>query len=236
MCLKDEYLIVHQENVAQIAWGIAKQVCPWLAKSVYIAGLNHDIGKIVVPDSILFKAGELSAEEWEVVRLHPVVSEELVTRIAMLFTLSDADWETVRLAIRFHHERWNGKGYPYGLKKSQIPVAARIIAVADSYHAMITDRAYRKGLSVQKALGEIERGAGVLYDPAVVDAAVEYIIKKEEDNALRIGYRPRIWLCEGAKPGQQSVYRPVPGGFGQEDVPGRDIRPQRGRQRLARES
>ena len=121
----------------------------------------HDLGKVGIPDSILFKAGPLTAEEWAVMRLHP----EKGYRIAI--TSSDLS-EVADLMLK-HHEKWDGSGYPIQLQGEDIPIECRILAVVDAYDAMINDRPYSKGRSKEEALEEIKRSSGTHFDPQMVD-------------------------------------------------------------------
>ncbi|MCA9793594.1 MAG: HD-GYP domain-containing protein [Candidatus Eremiobacteraeota bacterium] len=121
------------------------------------AGALHDIGKLHIPSGILNKNGRLSEEEFEVVRLHPVVGECLLRPIASLASLLPA--------VRGHHERWDGNGYPDGLSEQEIPVSARILTLADSFDAMIGERPYREAMNSSQALIEIVRGSGSQFDP-----------------------------------------------------------------------
>ncbi len=121
----------------------------------------HDIGKIGVPDEVLFKPGRLTPEEWEEVRKHP----EIGYRIA----LSSPELAPVAELILQHHERWDGKGYPQGLKGEGINLLSRIVAIADAFDAMTSDRPYRRALSWQEALEELKKGAGTQFDPKLVE-------------------------------------------------------------------
>jgi response regulator RpfG family c-di-GMP phosphodiesterase len=132
------------------------------SKSIAIGSWLHDIGKLAIPDRILLKPGSLTEEEWEVMRRHPRIGYYLVRGISFL-----ADASEIVLA---HHERYNGSGYPQGLEAEQIPLGARIFAVADTLDAMTSDRPYRSALPFQAAREVIERGSGTLYDPHVVSA------------------------------------------------------------------
>ncbi|HET8569470.1 MAG TPA: HD-GYP domain-containing protein [Candidatus Limnocylindria bacterium] len=138
--------------------GLADQVRPALRRGA----LLHDIGKIGVPDQILRKPGPLNDAEWTIMRRHPDLGARIIARIPFL--------EEVATIIRSHHERWDGAGYPEGLAGSDIPLGARIFAVADAFDAMTSDRPYRLGRSIQQALGEIVSGRGTQFDPGVVDA------------------------------------------------------------------
>ena len=136
-------------------------------ESVSIAGKLHDLGKIGVPDSILLKPGKLTNEEFNLVKEHPVVGVNILGNISSL--------SNVIPAIRHHHERFDGKGYPDGIKGDDIPLWARIMAVADTYHALTSDRPYRDGMSLQKAMDIIITARGTQLCPACVDLFVELI-------------------------------------------------------------
>lgn len=167
--LKDQYLIRHNENVACYASILAGIVCPSLSKMTFIAALHHDTGKIGIPDHILFKQSLLDESEWIIVRQHPIVGAELFSN-SNRNPGSDLDTISVSLAIRHHHERWDGTGYPDGLSGEEIPLASRIIAVADAYDAMTTNRPYRKSIGKSETLREIMRLSGKQFDPSVVNA------------------------------------------------------------------
>ncbi len=131
--------------------------------------LLHDIGKIAVPDEILKKPGPLSEEEWAVVRSHPVFAQEFLSRLGYL------DGAVVDIPVH-HHERWDGTGYPNGLRGTKIPLAARIYAVVDVYDALISDRPYRKAWSPEEAMAHILNHAGTHFDPVVVAAFAERVV------------------------------------------------------------
>jgi len=122
----------------------------------------HDLGKIATDNRVLFKQSSLTMDERRLIQAHPGDGGELAGRFSM--------FRDGRRFIRHHHERWDGKGYPDGLAGEDIPLGARIIAVADSYDAMTSDRPYRKALPHEVALIELRRGAGTQFDPRVVDA------------------------------------------------------------------
>jgi HD-GYP domain-containing protein (c-di-GMP phosphodiesterase class II) len=132
------------------------------ARDVRLAAMLHDIGKIAVPSEILLKPGPLSDEEWVVMRRHAAVGGELVARIDAFAHLAPA--------VRASHERWDGAGYPDGLAREAIPLAARIIAACDTYDAIITDRPYRPARSSAEACEELRRVAGSQLDPQVVSS------------------------------------------------------------------
>lgn len=132
----------------------------------------HDIGKIGISDAILNKPGKLTAEEWVDMKKHP----EIGYRIAM----STPELAQIAEYILYHHERWDGKGYPQGLKEKEIPLLSRIIAIADAYDAMITDRPYRLALPKKEALEEIKRNAGAQFDPELAELFLEDIVDRSE--------------------------------------------------------
>jgi putative nucleotidyltransferase with HDIG domain len=141
------------------------------AHVVGIAARLHDIGKVAVPDSVLNKPGALDEREWELMRQHPVIGAEIAARVPRL--------RSAVPAIRGHHERYDGGGYPDGLAGEDIPLAARIIAVADAFSAMVTDRPYRPARPLPEAVEELHRCAGSQFDPAVV-GALESVLETGE--------------------------------------------------------
>ncbi len=130
-------------------------------KMLKIISNLHDIGKIAINDKILNKPGKLTNEEWDEIKRHPEIGYRILSSIP----------EYARIAedILSHHENYDGKGYPRGLKGEEIPIRARIIALADAYDAMISDRPYRKGMSHLDAIKEIKRCRGMQFDPNVTD-------------------------------------------------------------------
>jgi len=133
--------------------------------------LLHDIGKLGVPDQILLKPGELTAEEWKIMRRHPELAYEMLYPIEYLRPSLDIPY--------CHHENWDGEGYPRGLKGEEIPLAARIFAVVDVFDALTSDRPYREAWSVPKTLAYIREQAGKRLDPCVVDVFIEMHSAKE---------------------------------------------------------
>ncbi len=127
----------------------------------------HDIGKIAIPEEIIKKPGPLTSEEWEQVKKH----SEIGYRIAQ----SSTELNTIPLGILHHHERWDGTGYPYGLKEEEIPLIARVIAVVDAYDVMTHDRPYKKAISKEEAVAELKRCSGSQFDPEVVEMFIKII-------------------------------------------------------------
>jgi putative nucleotidyltransferase with HDIG domain len=126
------------------------------------SGYLHDIGKIGIPDGVLGKEEQLSTDEWRLMKKHPIVSSKILEPVQLP--------NVIKEAVRHHHERFDGKGYPYGLSGDAIPIESRILAVADSFEAMTSDRPYRKALSDEQAVGELKRCTGSQFDPKVVEA------------------------------------------------------------------
>jgi HD-GYP domain-containing protein (c-di-GMP phosphodiesterase class II) len=127
----------------------------------------HDIGKMGVPDEILLKPGPLNEEEWRIMRKHPVYAQMLLSPIQYL--------ESALIIPYYHHERWDGSGYPLGLKRNQIPLEARIFAVADVWDALTSDRPYRKALSEEMASQYMCEQSGKLFDPEIIDIFMKMI-------------------------------------------------------------
>ncbi len=176
---KDEYLIGHSDNVTKYAVMLAKKIgLP--EKDIYIlaqAGILHDLGKIGIHDYILNKPGKLNKEEWEEIKQHPIKGAKVLETIPFL--------NDVAKIILHHHEHYDGTGYPYGLKGDQIPLLSRILTLADSVDAMMSERPYKeRGLSVEEMLEEIIRQKGRHFDPYLVDKFVELV--KEHPEVFKI--------------------------------------------------
>ncbi|MBK5091937.1 MAG: GAF domain-containing protein [Actinobacteria bacterium] len=171
--VKDPYTYGHSERVTEYALAIARRLGasdPEIQNIKYAAAL-HDIGKIGIARKILDKPGALSEEEFVHVKTHPQLGDSIIEPVAFL--------KAPRSIIMHHHERYDGKGYPDGLAGEEIPLGARILAVADSFEAMMSDRPYRKALQVEEAVKELEVNAGTQFDPIVVRAFIEVL--KEGD-------------------------------------------------------
>jgi putative two-component system response regulator len=162
--VRDPYTRGHVERVMNYAQSIAEYL-GWSSTEINnlrFGSILHDIGKINISEDILRKEGTLSDEEWVEMRKHPEMGAELVKGIHYL--------DPALPVILYHHERWNGSGYPFGLKAEKIPIAARIVAIADSFDAMTTERPYRQELTPEQAFDEVISGSGIQYDPLIVDA------------------------------------------------------------------
>jgi putative nucleotidyltransferase with HDIG domain len=160
--IRDTYTSSHSQRIAEWAAEIARILgcSAQEIQAIYWGGLLHDIGKIGIPDAILRKSGKLDESEWEIVRRHTILGAQLVSPIKKM-----AD---VAPIIECSHERYDGSGYPYGLKGEEIPLGARIIGVVDSYSAMRDERSYKKSVSHGEAIAELKRNSGILFDPQVV--------------------------------------------------------------------
>jgi len=165
---KDPYTRRHSEHVAFYA----EQLCRYghlpeaMIESVRLAGLLHDIGKIAVPDSVLTKPARLSRQEYAVIRRHPEIGAAILENISLL--------KAEARLVRFHHESWDGSGYPTGLAGEAIPLGARILNIADSMDAMLMSRSYKPAYSVERMLDELARGGGTQFDPALARAAADW--------------------------------------------------------------
>ncbi len=171
---RDRYARGHADHVARLAAAIANEMgCPdEMAEGVRIASRVHDIGRVSISDMILLKPGPLSELEMEIMRTHPVVGAQILDAL-------EFPW-AVKPAVRYHHERLDGSGYPEGLMGEEIPLAARIVAVADVMSAMTCDRPYRHALPESEAWAELSAEAGAKYDPAAV-AALERVLQRGLD-------------------------------------------------------
>ncbi len=161
---KDRYTRKHSEDVTEYALWMAEELglSEETMRTLRIGGLLHDVGKIGVPDEILRKPGRLTPEEFEVMKRHPRLGELIVGGIPGMESILDA--------VRSHHERWDGLGYPDQLEGEQIPFMGRLLAVADAFSAMTTDRPYRKGMDMQVALEEIRANIGTQFDPLMAQS------------------------------------------------------------------
>lgn len=167
----------HSERVAAYTMAMARRLdlSPDELVNIERGALLHDIGKIGVPDSILYKPGPLTPEEWEIMKQHPVIGYRMCMKVDALRPAAPI--------VLHHHERWDGQGYPYGLAGEAIPLGARIFAIADTLDAITSDRPYRKAKSFAEAREEIVRCAGTQFDPEMVKLFLE--IPEEELRLIR---------------------------------------------------
>lgn len=158
---KDSYTRGHSERVTELSLRLATEIGleQMEVEKIKLGGLLHDIGKIGIPEGILNKPGRLNDEEFEIIKSHPDLGLHILGKVEFL--------ESIVPIIRYHHERFDGKGYPTGLKGEEIPLLARVVSVVDTYDAMTTDRPYRKAMTVEEALKEIDRCSGSQFDPEI---------------------------------------------------------------------
>ena len=165
--IRDPYTAGHQTRVADLSVAIARELKlpEERVKYIRIAALIHDIGKIYIPSDILSKPGKLRDMEWQLIKIHAQGSYDILKTIEFPWPIAQIAWQ--------HHERLDGSGYPQGLDGDHILLEAKILAVADVVEAMSSYRPYRPALGIEKALDEISRNRGVLYDPNIVDACLK---------------------------------------------------------------
>jgi putative nucleotidyltransferase with HDIG domain len=154
----------HSTRVSRLTCLLAEEIglSGQQRKALERGALLHDIGKIGISDTILHKPGRLTDEEWKTMRIHPDIGARIVEGIPFL--------QESLPVIRYHHERWNGSGYPVGLKKEEIPIQARIFAIADVFDALTSKRTYRKKSTADEAIQYIREQSGILFDPLLVEA------------------------------------------------------------------
>jgi putative nucleotidyltransferase with HDIG domain len=180
---RDHYTYGHSRKVNTYAVALAESIglSPDEVSKVSTAALLHDIGKIGVPDKILNKKGKLNEEDWEAIKTHPRLGANIVGNIPNLVPCVGS--------ILYHHERWDGGGYPEGLKGEEIPIEARILAVADTFAAMTSARPYRAAVQTDDVIKELRRCAGSQFDPDLVEAFIG-IIKAGLPEEAGVGQTP----------------------------------------------
>ena len=168
---KDNYTSGHSERVAFMTYELSKGlgIKGIELENMHIAAHLHDIGKIGVPDIILNKNGKLLPHEWEYIEMHPSIGFDILSKSKRLKYISKI--------VLYHHERWDGRGYPKGLAGTSIPIGSRIIAVCDSMDAMTSDRPYRKAMSFEECMNEIIINSGLMFDPVIVQYIVDNMSK-----------------------------------------------------------
>ena len=164
---KSHYTCGHSERVAEFALLLSKGLALSLPEQrrIHIGAHLHDIGKIGIPDAILNKTGKLTSVEFQIMQKHPLIGDNIVRKMKVFHDIVDI--------VRFHHERFDGNGYPDGLSGTRIPIGARIVAVADALDAMISCRPYRSAYSFEAALEEVSRCSGTQFDPLIVNKLLE---------------------------------------------------------------
>jgi putative nucleotidyltransferase with HDIG domain len=171
--IRDTYTSSHSQRIAKWAAAIGRSLdfSPEDVRILYWGGLLHDIGKIGIPDKILMKTTKLNESEWEQIKKHTLLGASLVAPIKKI--------SKVAPIIEYSHERYDGLGYPHGIKGYEIPIGARIISVVDSYSAMRDERPYKKPYSYEKAVGELKQNSGTMYDPNIVEAFINILETNE---------------------------------------------------------
>lgn len=191
---KDRYTKGHSQRVADYALEIAKRMgkSKEEQKLVYQAGLLHDLGKIRVPEEVINKPGKLTEEEFEFIKMHPVTGYYILKGVY--------ENPMIVQGAKFHHERYDGKGYPNGFAGKFIPEIARIIGVADAYDAMTSNRSYRDALPQAVVRGEIAKGAGVQFDPVIADIMLQMIQEDTAYHMRQMGDRKKVVLVVDDEP------------------------------------
>lgn len=164
----------HSHRVSQLCekMGVALGMPEDEIKELKTVGLLHDIGKVAIEEGILNKAEKLSESEWEEIKKHPEIGYRILSTVNELSEMAEY--------VLAHHERWDGKGYPKGIKGEEIPIQSRIIAIADAYDAMVSERSYRKALSKEHAISELKKGAGSQFCKFCVNVFIENVVNEEE--------------------------------------------------------
>ena len=165
---KDPYTKGHSTSVSKFSEGLARAInLPEKeVERIKLGALLHDVGKIGIPETVLKKEGPLSDEEWAIMKQHPTIGAEKV------LTPNPSLRDLIPI-VKYHHERIDGKGYPEGLSNGDIPLSAKIVAIADTYHALISDRPYRRGMNIEKAISILEEGAGTQWDADLVRTFIQ---------------------------------------------------------------
>ena len=169
---KDHYTSDHTEKTVEYsliiarALGLGEEETDRIAK----ASILHDLGKIGISEKILNKKTRLTPKEFKLIKKHPQIAVDIIRPVQKLHDIIPI--------ILFHHERWDGGGYPHGLKGEEIPLGARIVSVADAYQALTSKRPYRKAFTKKAALGILKKASGTLYDPKIVDILIKTLSKK----------------------------------------------------------
>ena len=196
---RDKYTRGHSRRVAEYARYIAK-VAGFdndFQRDIFAAGLFHDVGKIGIPDIVLLKPSKLSPNEYKIMKLHPVFSYEILKDMDTL--------KPVLGGIRAHHERWDGTGYPDGLKGEKIPISGRILAIADAFDAVTTDRPYRKAMTLSEAEKELVRNSGIQFDPEIVKKILPHL-KQIYELGKSVNVEGRSFFPEYVEKARQNMF------------------------------
>ena len=180
----DEYTGLHSRSVVSLSVAVsdAMGLSSRERRNVEFGALLHDVGKIAVPKEIINKPGPLTEDEWLVIKAHTIEGQRMLDRVGGLLS------EVGRI-VRSSHEKWDGSGYPDGLKADEIPVESAIVSCCDAFNAMTTDRSYRAAMSLEEAVDELQSNAGTQFSPAVVDAVMRVL---SEDPLAAVARGPRV--------------------------------------------
>ena len=175
---KDSYTQGHSRRVSEYSSMIAERAgkSAQECEEIRLIGLLHDVGKIGIPSAIINKAGKLTDDEFQIMKKHPLIGRDILDKITIDTKL--------RIGACYHHERYDGNGYPFGLKGNEIPEIARIIAVADAYDAMTSKRSYRDSLQQSKVREELEKGLGKQFDPIFGQIMID-LVNEDKEYKLR---------------------------------------------------
>lgn len=167
MDARDPYTASHSQRVSDITLPICQKMnlSETETEVIHIAAHLHDIGKIAIPDAVLIKSSALTDNEWDLMKDHAEIGFQILKKVH--------DFGEVARIVRHHHECWDGKGYPLGLAAEDIPVGSRIIALADSIDAMLSDRKYRRAVSLSQCMQEIKMNSGKMYDPVITEVVLQ---------------------------------------------------------------
>ena len=196
---KDRYTSGHSKRVAEYARMIAERMGKDKEEQeeIYRAGLLHDVGKIRIPNSIINKEGKLTDEEFNIIKVHPITGYHILKGIG--------GSHRIAIATKYHHERYDGSGYPNRIFGENIPEMARILAVADSYDAMTSNRSYRKALPREVVRSIIEEGKGTQFDPAIADVMLQMIDEDKEYKMRQVDDAQKIILVVDDEPMNHKV-------------------------------
>ncbi|WP_019392008.1 HD-GYP domain-containing protein [Priestia filamentosa] len=190
---KDVYTYGHSERVSQYAVALASSLPDYREqdlKRLKLSGLLHDVGKINVPEHILMKKGRLLEKEYETVKTHSTSGAQMIERMSRL--------QRLKAGVLYHHERWDGTGYPSGLKGRDIPLDARVLAIADAFDAMTTTRSYRQGIKFEEAFYRLELAKGTQFDPWLIESLKDVKNRfREIYDGLECGRKQREKRIEG---------------------------------------
>lgn len=207
---RDPYTCGHSERVASFAKCLATLIgqSPAEADRVYLTGLLHDVGKIAIPDGVLQKPGRLDQDERAIIETHTDAGWRILHGLDAL--------QEILPGVLYHHEHFNGKGYPDGLVGENIPIDGRILAVCDAFDAMTSDRPYRKGMEIQKACEILSGGAGKYWDPKLIDA---FLTNVDQFDQIRINHEPRAQATRQAPVDGVPIYSHGSAPVGQANQP-----------------